>query len=121
MTAGTERTLYDAPVTNVCQGQGSFRISVNFPGCSLPITTITATAMAPHGGRRVIFEPDTLTPMHPNRNEEIVSWVPDGVRFDEREQGLVVGGDDSGVGRSRPNRESLSHSGRRSQRHKSVR
>ncbi|SDR17667.1 pirin family protein [Natronobacterium texcoconense] len=90
MTVGTETTLYEAPPTNVFQDQGSFRTYFNFPGRLHPdhddhgygpLATVVESFM----------DPDTLISMHPHQNDEIVSWVPDGVmRHDDREDNKLV-------------------------------
>nr|WP_250874277.1 pirin family protein [Halomarina rubra] len=70
--------------------QGRFRTNFYFPGRSLPdhddhgygpLATVVESFM----------DPETLIPMHPHRNEEIISWVPAGVmRHDDREGNELV-------------------------------
>ena len=83
-------TLHKLPRSDVTQDQGKFRIRLNFPGRAVPghddhgygpLATVVESFM----------DPDTLIPMHPHRNEEIVSWVPAGVmRHDDREGNDLV-------------------------------
>lgn len=70
--------LYKAPRTDISQNQGKFRIHFNFPGRNHPdhddhgygpLATVVESFM----------DPGTLISMHQHRNEEIISWVPDGV------------------------------------------
>jgi redox-sensitive bicupin YhaK (pirin superfamily) len=82
--------IYTAPRTDVSQNQGKFRIHFNFPGRALsshddhgygPLATVVESFM----------DPGTLIPMHQHRNEEIISWVPDGVmRHDDRRGNELV-------------------------------
>ncbi|ELY92396.1 Pirin domain-containing protein [Natrialba hulunbeirensis JCM 10989] len=82
--------LYKAPRTTVSQDQGAFRTHFNFPGRNHPshedhgygpLATVVESYM----------DPDTLIPMHQHRNEEIISWVPDGVmRHDDQEGNELV-------------------------------
>ena len=84
------QSLYKAPRTTVSQDQGKFRIHLNFPGRNLPdhgdhgygpLATVVESFM----------DPGTLIGMHPHRNEEIISWVPDGVmRHDDRQGNELV-------------------------------
>lgn len=77
--------LHTAPRTDVVRDQGGFRTGFDFPGRNLPghddhgygpLATVVESSL----------DPGTLIPMHPHRNEEIVSWVPAGVmRHDDRE------------------------------------
>ncbi|SFR90376.1 hypothetical protein SAMN05216559_0785 [Halomicrobium zhouii] len=90
MEATARETLYKAPRTDVIQDQGQFRTHFNFPGRNLPdhddhgygpLATVVESFM----------DPDTLIGMHPHRNEEIISWVPDGVmRHDDGEGNKLV-------------------------------
>ena len=83
-------TVHELPRSDVTQNQGTFRIRLNFPGRAVPghddhgygpLATVVESFM----------DPDTLIPMHPHRNEEIVSWVPAGVmRHDDREGNDLV-------------------------------
>ena len=83
-------TLYTAPRTDVSRTQGGFRTDFNFPGRNHPehgdhgygpLATVVESFM----------DPGTLIPMHVHRNEEIVSWVPEGVmRHDDREGNELV-------------------------------
>jgi redox-sensitive bicupin YhaK (pirin superfamily) len=76
--------IHTAPRTNVSQDQGKFRIHFNFPGRAVPdhddhgygpLANVVESFM----------DPGTLIRMHQHKNEEIVSWVPDGVmRHDDR-------------------------------------
>ena len=82
--------IYTAPRTNVSQDQGKFRIHLNFPGQAVPdhddhgygpLATVVESFM----------DPGTLIRMHQHRNEEIISWVPDGVmRHDDRQGNELV-------------------------------
>ncbi|WP_277541657.1 pirin family protein [Haloarcula laminariae] len=83
-------SLYKAPRTTVSQDQGKFRTHFNFPGRNLPdhgdhgygpLATVVESFM----------DPGTLIGMHPHRNEEIISWVPEGVmRHDDRQGNELV-------------------------------
>ncbi|WP_248515902.1 pirin family protein [Salinarchaeum laminariae] len=80
----SEPRIYTAPRTEISQNQGKFRIHFNFPGSQVPdhddhgygpLATVVESFM----------DPGTLISMHQHRNEEIISWVPDGVmRHDDR-------------------------------------
>ena len=82
--------IYTAPRTDVSQNQGKFRIHFNFPGRAVPghddhgygpLATVVESFM----------DPGTLIRMHQHRNEEIISWVPDGVmRHDDRHGNNLV-------------------------------
>ncbi|ADD07185.1 pirin domain protein (plasmid) [Natrialba magadii ATCC 43099] len=82
--------LYKASRTTVSQEQGNFRTHFNFPGRNRPshedhgygpLATVVESYM----------DPDTLIPMHQHRNEEIISWIPDGVmRHDDQEGNELV-------------------------------
>ena len=82
--------IYTAPRTDVSQNQGTFRIHFNFPGRAIPdhddhgygpLATVVESFM----------DPDTLIRMHQHTNEEIISWVPDGVmRHDDRHGNALV-------------------------------
>jgi redox-sensitive bicupin YhaK (pirin superfamily) len=82
--------IYTAPRTDISQDQGRFRIHFNFPGHAVPdhedhgygpLATVVESFM----------DPGTLIRMHQHRNEEIVSWVPDGVmRHDDRQGNELV-------------------------------
>ncbi|MDF9746155.1 pirin family protein [Natrinema salsiterrestre] len=82
--AETGTRIHTAPRTDVSQNQGKFRIHLNFPGHAVPghddhgygpLATVVESFM----------DPGTLIRMHQHRNEEIISWVPDGVmRHDDR-------------------------------------
>ena len=82
--------VHTAPRTAVSQDQGRFRIHFNFPGSALsghddhgygPLATVVESFM----------DPGTLIRMHRHGDEEIVSWVPDGVmRHDDREGNELV-------------------------------
>ena len=84
------QSLYKAPRTTVSQDQGPFRIHFNFPGRNLPdhgdhgygpLATVVESFM----------DPGTRIGMHPHRNEEIISWVPEGVmRHDDRQGNELV-------------------------------
>jgi redox-sensitive bicupin YhaK (pirin superfamily) len=87
---GTRPGIHTAPRTDVSQDQGQFRIHFNFPGRTLPahddhgygpLATVVESFM----------DPGTLIRMHQHRNEEIVSWVPEGVmRHDDRQGNELV-------------------------------
>jgi redox-sensitive bicupin YhaK (pirin superfamily) len=89
-SATTQPTLYTAPRTDISQNQGQFRIHFNFPGRAVPdhddhgygpLATVVESFM----------DPGTLIRMHQHRNEEIISWVPDGVmRHDDRQGNELV-------------------------------
>jgi redox-sensitive bicupin YhaK (pirin superfamily) len=82
--------IHTAPRTDVTQDQGKFRIHFNFPGWNRPghddhgygpLATVVESFM----------DPGTLIRMHQHRNEEIISWVPDGVmRHDDRQGNELV-------------------------------
>lgn len=86
----TQTQIYTAPRTNVSQDQGGFRIHFNFPGRAVPnhddhgygpLATVVESFM----------DPGTVIRMHQHRDEEIVSWVPDGVmRHDDRQGNELV-------------------------------
>jgi len=88
--AQTQTQIYTAPRTAVSQNQGKFRIHLNFPGQAVPghddhgygpLATVVESFM----------DPGTLIRMHPHRNEEIISWVPEGVmRHDDRQGNSLV-------------------------------
>ncbi len=86
----TRSRIHTAPRTNVSQNQGKFRIHFNFPGQAVPghddhgygpLATVVESFM----------DPGTLIRMHQHRNEEIVSWVPEGVmRHDDRQGNELI-------------------------------
>jgi len=86
----TQPRIYTAPRTEISQNQGKFRIHFNFPGRVLPdhddhgygpLATVVESFM----------DPGTLIRMHQHRNEEIISWVPDGVmRHEDRQNNSLV-------------------------------
>jgi redox-sensitive bicupin YhaK (pirin superfamily) len=86
----TQARIYTAPRTDISQNQGKFRIHFNFPGRAVPdhddhgygpLATVVESFM----------DPATLIRMHQHQNEEIVSWVPDGVmRHDDRQGNDLV-------------------------------
>ncbi|WP_436928709.1 pirin family protein [Halosimplex halobium] len=88
--ARTQPRIHTAPRTDVSQDQGRFRIHLNFPGRAVPdhddhgygpLATVVESFM----------DPGTLIRMHQHRNEEIISWVPDGVmRHDDRRGNELV-------------------------------
>ncbi len=82
----TRSHIHTAPRTEVSQNQGKFRIHFNFPGRAVPghddhgygpLATVVESFM----------DPGTLIRMHQHRNEEIISWVPDGVMRHDDHQG----------------------------------
>jgi hypothetical protein len=89
-SARTQSPIYTAPRTDISQNQGEFRIHFNFPGRAVPdhddhgygpLATVVESFM----------DPGTLIRMHQHRNEEIVSWVPEGVmRHDDRQGNDLV-------------------------------
>ncbi|WP_254863084.1 pirin family protein [Halovivax gelatinilyticus] len=89
-SAQTHPHIYHAPRTDISQDQGSFRIHFDFPGRAVPnhddhgygpLATVVESFM----------DPGTLIRMHEHRNEEIISWVPDGVmRHDDRQGNELV-------------------------------
>src|SRR6056297_2870737 len=86
----SQSRIYTAPRTDISQNQGKFRIHFNFPGRAVPthedhgygpLATVVESFM----------DPGTLIRMHQHRNEEIISWVPDGVmRHDDRQGNKLV-------------------------------
>ncbi|WP_335999171.1 pirin family protein [Halorientalis halophila] len=84
VSARSETRIFTAPRTDVTRDQGKFRTNFDFPGRAVPghddhgygpLATVVESFM----------DPGTLIRMHQHRNEEIVSWVPDGVmRHDDR-------------------------------------
>ncbi|SNR62611.1 pirin family protein [Halorubrum vacuolatum] len=82
--------IHTAPRTDISQNQGKFRIHFNFPGRAVPnhddhgygpLATVVESFM----------DPGTLIRMHQHRNEEIISWVPDGVmRHDDRQGNNLI-------------------------------
>jgi redox-sensitive bicupin YhaK (pirin superfamily) len=82
--------IYTAPRTDISQNQGKFRIHFNFPGRAVPdhddhgygpLATVVESFM----------DPGTLIRMHQHKNEEIISWVPNGVmRHDDRQGNQLV-------------------------------
>lgn len=83
-------TLHAAERTDISRRQGPFTIDLNFPGRMVP-------GHDDHGYGPLavvaesLLEPGTYIPMHEHRNEEIVSWVPDGVmRHDDWTVGVLV-------------------------------
>ena len=89
-SAQTESHIYTAPRTDVSQDQGTFRIHFNFPGRVVPdhddhgygpLATVVESFM----------DPGTHIRMHQHRNEEIISWVPEGLmRHDDRQGNKLV-------------------------------
>ncbi|WP_135822085.1 pirin family protein [Halostella litorea] len=89
-TASQRPRIYTAPRTDVSQNQGKFRIHLDFPGRAVPdhddhgygpLATVVESFM----------DPGTLIRMHQHRNEEIISWVPEGVmRHDDRQGNELV-------------------------------
>ncbi|WP_226042836.1 pirin family protein [Natrinema sp. DC36] len=89
-SAQTQRCIHTAPRTDVSQDQGKFRIHLNFPGRAVPdhddhgygpLATVVESFM----------DPGTLIRMHQHRNEDIISWVPNGVmRHDDRQGNNLV-------------------------------
>ncbi|WP_323192613.1 pirin family protein [Halostella sp. PRR32] len=89
-SAGSQPRIYTAARTDVSQNQGGFRIHLDFPGRAVPghddhgygpLATVVESFM----------DPGTLIRMHQHRNEEIISWVPDGVmRHDDRQGNELV-------------------------------
>ncbi|WP_323676118.1 pirin family protein [Halorubellus sp. PRR65] len=77
--------VHTAERTDVSRNQGAFRTHFNFPGRAVPdhddhgygpLATVVESFM----------DPGTRIRMHQHRNEEIVSWVPEGVmRHDDRQ------------------------------------
>lgn len=83
-------TLHAAERTDISLRQGPFTINLTFPGRMVP-------GHVDHGYGPLavvaesLLEPGTYIPMHEHRNEEIVSWVPDGVmRHDDPTVGALV-------------------------------
>ena len=89
-SAPTQSPIYTSPRTDISQDQGKFRIHFNFPGRAVPdhedhgygpLATVVESFM----------DPGTLIQMHQHRNEEIISWVPEGVmRHDDRQSNKLV-------------------------------
>jgi len=96
----TQSEIHTAPRTGVSQNQGKFRIHLNFPGRAVPghddhgygpLATVVESFM----------DPGTLIRMHQHRNEEIVSWVPEGVmRHDDRQGNELVTDSETMLGMS---------------------
>lgn len=83
-SATTQSHIYTAPRTDISQDQGKFRIHFNFPGQGVPNHNDHG-----YGPLAAVVEsfmdPGTLIRMHQHSNEEIISWVPEGVmRHDDR-------------------------------------
>lgn len=84
-TSGTPH-IYTAPRTDVSQDQGKFRVHRNFPGRAVP-------EYDDHGYGplamvvEAFLDPGAIIPMHQHRNEEIISWVPEGVMRHADRQG----------------------------------
>jgi redox-sensitive bicupin YhaK (pirin superfamily) len=88
--AHSQPRIHTAPRTDVSRDQGKFRVHFNFPGRAVPghddhgygpLATVVESFM----------DPGTLIRMHQHKNEEIVSWVPDGVmRHDDRRGNELV-------------------------------
>jgi redox-sensitive bicupin YhaK (pirin superfamily) len=86
----TQPRIHIASRTDISQDQGQFRIHFNFPGSAVPdhddhgygpLATVVESFM----------DPGTLIRMHQHRDEEIISWVPNGVmRHDDREGNKLV-------------------------------
>ena len=89
-SAPIQSSIYTSPRTDISQDQGKFRIHFNFPGRAVPehqdhgygpLATVVESFM----------DPGTLIRMHQHRNEEIISWVPEGVmRHDDRQGNELV-------------------------------
>jgi len=89
-TSTREPAVYTSPRTDISQNQGKFRIHFNFPGRGVPnhddhgygpLSTVVESFM----------DPGTLIRMHQHRNEEIISWVPEGVmRHEDRQDNTLV-------------------------------
>jgi redox-sensitive bicupin YhaK (pirin superfamily) len=89
-SARAEPRIHTAPRTEVSRNQGKFRTHFDFPGRAVPehddhgygpLATVVESFM----------DPGTLIRMHQHRNEEIVSWVPEGVmRHDDRQGNELV-------------------------------
>ncbi|AQL43904.1 pilus assembly protein [Halorientalis sp. IM1011] len=86
----SEPRIHTAPRTDVSRDQGKFRTHFDFPGRAVPehddhgygpLATVVESFM----------DPGTLIRMHQHRNEEIISWVPEGVmRHDDRHGNELV-------------------------------
>jgi redox-sensitive bicupin YhaK (pirin superfamily) len=89
-SAQSRPQIHTLPRTDISQNQGKFRIHFNFPGRAVPdhddhgygpLATVVESFM----------DPGTLIRMHQHRNEEIISWVPEGVmRHDDRDGNELV-------------------------------
>ena len=89
-SARPQPRIHTAPRTDISQDQGRFRTHFNFPGRAVPghddhgygpLATVVESFM----------DPGTLIRMHQHRNEEIISWVPEGVmRHDDRQGNDLV-------------------------------
>ncbi len=89
-SAQTQSRIYTVPRVDISQNQGKFRIHFNFLGHAIPepddhgygpLATVVESFM----------NPGTLIRMHQHRNEEIISWVPEGVmRHDDRQGNELV-------------------------------
>ncbi|WP_394740365.1 pirin family protein [Natronococcus roseus] len=89
-SARSSPQIHTAPRTAVSQDQGNFRTHFNFPGRAVPghddhgygpLATVVESFM----------DPGTVIRMHQHRNEEIISWVPEGVmRHDDRQGNELI-------------------------------
>lgn len=90
MSTPAQDHLHTLPPSTVTQNQGKFRICFNFPGRAVPghddhgygpLATVVES----------FLDPGTHIAMHPHRNEEIISWVPNGVmRHSDRDGNDLV-------------------------------
>ncbi|WP_104665245.1 pirin family protein [Ensifer adhaerens] len=82
--------LYRGAKSPVVRDMGGFKVRLNMPGWLLP-------RHRDHGYgplamvAETILDPGRLVAMHEHRNDEILSWVPDGVmRHDDRASGKLI-------------------------------
>jgi redox-sensitive bicupin YhaK (pirin superfamily) len=82
--------LHTAGPTRISRDNGGFVANLNFPGWLVPLPRDHG-----HGALAMIAEsllvPGRVIEMHEHQNDEIISWVPEGVmRHDDRARGPLV-------------------------------
>ncbi|WP_457578282.1 pirin family protein [Ensifer adhaerens] len=82
--------LYRGAKSPIVRDMGGFKVRLNMPGWLLPWPRdhgYGPLAMV----AETILDPGRLVAMHEHRNDEILSWVPEGVmRHDDRATGRLV-------------------------------
>ncbi|HEV7308992.1 pirin family protein [Ensifer sp.] len=82
--------LYRGAKSPVVRDMGGFKVRLNMPGWLLPWPRdhgYGPLAMV----AETILDPGRLVAMHEHRNDEILSWVPDGImRHDDRATGRLI-------------------------------